>query len=63
MNRRTLGGRHHRKIGEPRTFLRDLLPASEQGTIDRIAGERANEAACNGAGGPKDRLACSSAGR
>ena len=51
------------EIGEAWTFLRDLLPASEQGTIDRIAGERANEAACNGAGGPKDRLACSSAGR
>ena len=61
-DRRTLGRRHHRKIGEARAFLRDLLPASEQGTIDRIAGKRANEAACNGAGGPKHRFACGSAG-
>lgn len=61
-DRRTLGGRHHRKIGEARPFLRDLLPASEQGTIDRIAGKGADEAARNGAGWPKHRLACGSAG-
>ena len=61
-DRRALGGHHHRKIGEAWAFLRDLVPASEQGTIDRIAGKRANEAACNGSGGPEHRLACGSAG-
>jgi hypothetical protein len=61
-DRRTLGGRHYRKIGEARAFLHDLLPASEQGTIDRIAGKRTDEAACYGAGGSKHRFACGSAG-